>query len=469
MRQSRLVPLIVACALFMENTDSTVIATSLPAIAADLNQDPISLKLAITSYLVSLAVFIPISGWMADRYGARTIFRLAIAVFMAGSLACAAAHSLGSFVLARFLQGMGGAMMVPVGRLVLLRTVPRSELVSALAYLTVPALIGPVIGPPLGGFITTYFDWRWIFFINIPIGILGMVLATIFIENVKEPDPPPLDIPGYLMLATGLASLMLGLATAGRHLLPIEASVACGAGGVLLLGAYFWRSRRVIHPVVKLSLLRIETFRAGVLGGAVFRIGVGAIPFLLPLMLQIGFGLDPIQSGLLTFASAAGALFMKTLAARILRGVGFRTVLATNAIVASMMMGIIGIFTPSTPYVVIITLLLVGGCFRSLQFTALNAISYADVPSRDMSYATSLTSVAQQISLSIGVTIGAFFLETSSYLHGHATLQASDFWPAFALVAVVAATSAAFFVRLPSDAGAELSGHGVVAKADRPA
>src|ERR671912_95756 len=216
MTKERLVPLIVATALFMENTDSTVIATSLPAIAADIHVDLIALKLALTSYLVSLAIFIPISGWMADRYGARTVFRTALVVFMAGSLACAGADSLEGFVFARFLQGMGGAMMVPVGRLVLLRSVPRAELVQALATLTIPALVGPVVGPPLGGFITTYLDWRWIFFINIPIGLLGIVLSTLYFENIREPDRPPLDVVGFVLLGVGLAALMLGLATGGR-------------------------------------------------------------------------------------------------------------------------------------------------------------------------------------------------------------------------------------------------------------
>ena len=332
MNRTRLVPLIVATALFMENTDSTVIATSLPAIAESLNEDPVALKLAVTSYLVSLAIFVPVSGWMADRYGSRTVFRAALAVFMAGSLACAAAQSLGGFVAARFVQGMGGAMMVPVGRLVLLRSIPKSEIVAALAYLTIPAMVGPVVGPPLGGFITTYFDWRWIFFINIPIGLLGIVLSSLYFENIREPERPPLDVVGFVLLGVGLAALMLGLATGGRHLLPIELSVACAVIGTLAIIAYVRHARRTPHPLVRLDLLRIPTFRASVLGGSLFRIGVGAIPFLLPLMLQIGFGLNPLQSGLLTFVSAAGALFMKALAARILRTFGFRAVLTVNAV-----------------------------------------------------------------------------------------------------------------------------------------
>jgi EmrB/QacA subfamily drug resistance transporter len=462
MKQTRLVPLIVATALFMENTDSTVIATSLPAIAADLGTEPVALKLALTSYLVSLAIFIPISGWMADRYGARTVFRAALAVFMAGSLACAASNSLGEFVAARFFQGMGGAMMVPVGRLVILRSVPKAELIQALAYLTIPAMIGPVVGPPLGGFITTYFDWRWIFFINIPIGLLGIVLATIFIGNVREPDPPPLDAFGFLLLGSGLAALMLGFATGGRHLLPLELSVGCVIGGAVLVVLYLRHAGRVRNPVVRLSLLAIPTFRASVLGGFVFRIGVGAIPFLLPLMLQIGFGMNALQSGLLTFASAAGALFMKTLAAKILKSFGFKAILTVNAFIGAAFIAANGLFTPLTPHWLIVTVLLVGGCFRSLQFTSLNAIAYADVSTRDMSSATSLMSVAQQLSLSVGVALGAFVLEATMLSHGDPELGAQDFWPAFLTVALISSLSGLFFVKLDPSAGAEMSGHAAV-------
>src|SRR4051812_39413926 len=327
MRQSRLLPLIIATALFMENTDSTVIATSLPMIAQSLGEDPIALKLALTAYLVSLAIFIPVSGWMADRFGARRIFRAAIGVFMAGSLACAAADSLTGFVLARFLQGMGGAMMVPVGRLVILRSVPRNEIVQALATLTIPALIGPVLGPPLGGFITTYLSWRWIFFINIPIGLVGIVFATLYVPNIKEADTPPLDWAGFLLSGIGLALLMLGLASGGRHLIPLEVSLGCIVVGALSLVGYVVHARRAPHPVLKLGLLRIPTFRASVVGGTLFRVGIGAIPFLLPLMLQIGFGLSPVQSGSLTFIAAVGALFSKTSAKKVLERTGFRLLL----------------------------------------------------------------------------------------------------------------------------------------------
>lgn len=443
----------------MENTDSTVIATSLPMIAQDIGEDPIALKLALTSYLVGLAIFIPISGWMADKFGSKTIFRAAIGVFMVGSLACAAAGSLEGFVFARFIQGMGGAMMVPVGRLVLLRSVPRHEVVQALATLTIPALIGPIAGPPLGGFITTYFNWRWIFFINIPIGILGIILATIYIPNIKEEHTPPFDFVGFLLAGTGFALLMLGFASGGRHLIPAEISVGCVVIGAISVVLFILHARRTPHPVLQLGLLKIPTFRISVTGGSFFRIGVGAIPFLLPLMFQIGFGLSPLASGSLTFIAAVGALFMKTMAKRILELVGFRRLLTVNAVIGASFIAANGFFTPSTPHWLIMIILLIGGCFRSLQFTSLNAIAYADVSNRDMSSATSLSSVAQQLALSVGVALGAFALETASQFHGSPTITAKDFGPAFWIVAVIAAFSTFAFTRLPPDAGAEMSGH----------
>lgn len=462
MSQVRLLPLIIATALFMENMDSTVIATSLPAIAQDLGTDPIALKLALTSYLISLAIFIPISGWMADRYGARNIFTAAIGVFMAGSLACAAANSLEGFVIARFVQGMGGAMMVPVGRLVLLRSVPRHEVVQALATLTIPALIGPVVGPPLGGFITTYFDWRWIFFINIPIGVLGIVLATIFIPNIREDDTPPLDTVGFLLSGFGLALLMLGLASGGRHLIPAEVSIGCTIVGAACVGLYVVHARRTPYPVLQLKLLKVPTFRASVVGGTLFRVGIGAIPFLLPLMLQLGFGLSPLASGSLTFIAAVGALFMKTVAKRILERFGFRRVLTVNAFIGAAFIAMNGFFTAETPHWLIMLILLVGGCFRSLQFTSLNAIGYAEISKRDMSYATSLSSAAQQVALSMGVAFGALVLETAASVRGEAAITAVDFGPAFWAVAAVSCLSGFVFARLSPSAGAEMSGHRAV-------
>jgi EmrB/QacA subfamily drug resistance transporter len=459
-----LVPLIVACALFMQNTDSTVISTALPVIAKSIGEDPIALKLALTSYLVSLAVFIPISGWMADKLGARTVFRASIVVFLIGSVLCALSTSLAAFVGARFFQGIGAAMMVPVGRLVLLRTVPKSELVRAFALLTMPATVGPVFGPMLGGFIATYFDWRWIFFINIPFGILGIILATLFIENVREDNVAPLDFTGFVLVGSGLAILMLGLATGGRYLVPIEGSVACVVAGVALIALYLRHARRVAAPVLKLPLLKIPTMETGVIAGSLFRIAVGATPFLLPLMFQVGFGLSAWESGLLTFATAAGALFIRSLSARILRKYGFRTVLAVNGTVALFFIVAMGFFTPTTPHAVILLVLFIGGGFRALELTSLNTLSFADVDSKDMSYATSLTSVAQQLSLSLGVAVGAFALQAGMAVNGHADPKVGDFAPAFVITGLIAATSLYFILKLPPDAGAEVSGHNFSAR-----
>jgi EmrB/QacA subfamily drug resistance transporter len=453
-----IIPLIVACALFMEQMDSTVISTSLPVLAIDMAVDPISLKLALTSYLVSLAVFIPISGWMADRFGALTIFRSAICVFMLGSILCGVSQNLPEFVAARFFQGIGGAMMVPVGRLVILRSVDKANLVKALSYLTIPAMFGPVLGPPLGGFITTYFHWRWIFFINIPISILGLYLATRFIANAKAESVAPLDWVGFVLSALGCSLVMMGLATTGRHLVSGDISLACVVLGSLSLAAYVWHARRTAHPLIDLKLLKIETLQAGVGGGSLFRLGIGAIPFLLPLMLQLGFGFSAFHSGLLTCASAAGAMFMKTVAAKFLKRYGFRRVMIVNGACGVLSLAAIGFFTPATPYAVMLIVLLIGGCFRSLQFTSLNAISYADVDNNRLSQATSIASVAQQLSVGMGVVLGGFALQMSNRLQGHATLVSQDFWPAFLTVAVAASFSIPMLMRLPPDAGAELAG-----------
>ena len=459
MQRKVLIPLIVACSLFMENMDSTVIATALPAIASDIGESPLALKLALTSYLVGLAVFIPISGWVADRIGSRTVFASAIVVFVAGSLLCAVSGTLPAFVAARFLQGIGGAMMVPVGRLVLLRTVPKDELLPALNTLTIPALLGPVTGPALGGAITLYFHWRWIFLINLPIGALGLYLVLRHIPNVKEPDVPALDLAGFALAAAGLSVSMLGLSSLGGHLMPGKVTAACIILGAAALAAYPWHARRAEHPAIDLSLFRIPTFHTGVLVGSLFRVGVGATPFLLPLLLQLGFGMDPLQSGLLTCATAVGAMFMKTLTSAILRRFGFRAVLTANALVSSAAVATFGLFTAATPHLVIFLVLLVSGCLRSLQFTSLQAISFAEVTRETMSQASSIASMAQRLSQSLGVAIGAYVLQISGILQGHADVVAADFPPAFIAIALLSAVSLFFHAALPPDAGAEISGH----------
>ena len=457
MRASRRVPLIVACALFIENMDSTVLSTALPAIAGDFHVDPIALKLVLTTYLLSLAVFIPISGWVADRFGARVTFMSAIGVFLLGSIGCAASTTLEWMVLARFVQGMGGAMMVPVGRLVLLRTVEKSELVQALSWLTIPALVGPVAGPPLGGFITTYFDWRWIFLINLPMGVLGIALAWRFVPALKEPVKP-LDWPGFLLSGIGLALAMFGFSTLGRLQLPEWVALSALAAGLATLAVYVAHARRTANPLLDLRLFRVPTFQVGVLGGSLFRIGVGAMPFLLPLMLQLGFGLSPLQSGGLTFVSAVGSMFMKTSAAWIIRRRGFRGVLVWNALLASVAVAVPGLFRPSTPHALVMFVLLVGGCVRSLQFTSLNAVTYADVDKARISQATSLAAMMQQLSVCIGVAVAGFVLELCGWVRHAPATDVHNFYWAFPLVALISLTSALMMRRLSPDAGAEMAG-----------
>ena len=467
MDKQRLIPLIVATALFMENMDSTVIATSLPAIAADIGTSPLTLKLAITSYLLSLAVFIPASGWTADRFGARMVFAIAIGVFMLGSIGCALASSVTHFVIARILQGLGGAMMTPVGRLVLLRSIDKSGLVSAMAWMTMPALIGPVIGPPLGGFITTYFSWHWIFLINIPIGLLGIFMALKYIDPIKSVNPERFDLYGLVLAGIGLAGIAFGLSVAGLNLLPWTVVTALVAIGTVSMTLYVIHARRTGSPVLDFSLLRLTTLRSAVIGGFLFRVGIGALPFLLPLLMQVGFGLSPFQSGLVTFASAVGAMGMKTLAGRIIRTFGFRNMMTINALVSTVFLAACALFTVHTPLLLIMIILVVGGFFRSLQFTAINTVAYAEIEPAQMSRATTLVSVNQQLAISAGVAAGAFSVESTMWWRHATALDASMFAPAFVVVSIISAGSAWFFRQMPDDAGHEISGRKAVEVSSR--
>src|SRR4051794_28057644 len=462
MKKERLIPLIVATALFMENMDSTVIATSLPAIAADIGTSPLTLKLAITSYLLSLAVFIPASGWTADRFGARMVFSLAISVFILGSIGCALSGSVKGFVIARIVQGIGGGVMKPGRGLVLLRSIDKSALVNAMAWVTVPALIGPVIGPPLGGFITTYFSWHWIFLINIPIGLLGIFMAMRYIDPIRSKDPERFDLYGLVLAGIGVGGIAFGLSVARLNLFPWTVVAALVAIGSISMTLYVIHARRTASPVLDFTLLRLPTLRASIIGGFLFRLGIGALPFLLPLLMQVGFGLSPFRSGLVTFSSAVGAMGMKTLAARIIRTFGFRNVMMTNAIVSSAFLAACGLFTVTTPLLLIMIILVVGGFFRSLQFTAINTVAYAEVEPAQMSRATTLVSVNQQLAISAGVAIGAFSVESTMFWRHASELDASMFAPAFVVVSIISAASAWFFWQMPDDAGHEISGRKAV-------
>ncbi len=458
----RAVPLIVAVALFMENMDSTVISTSLPAIARAIGTNPLALKLAVTSYLLSLAICIPASGWTADRFGARNVFRLAIGVFILGSIGCAASHSLEEFVIARIVQGVGGSMMTPVGRLIMVRSVDKHLLLNAMALVTVPALIGPICGPPLGGFITTYASWHWIFLINVPIGLVGIVAATRFIPNVHVEHHHPFDFLGFILSGIGIAGLAFGLSVLGLNFLPAGIVAALIGVGAIATVAYVIHARHTPAPILDLSLLKLPTYRASIVGGFLFRLGVGALPFLLPLLLQIGFDLTPFQSGLITFTSALGSMFMKAAVASVLRRFGYRNVLLYNALISSVFLAACATFVPGMPFWAMIAILLSGGFFRSLQFTSINTIAYAEIDPARLSRATALTAAAQQLSLSTGVAIGALVVEITLRLKGSGVMGAADFPPAFLVISALAASAALIFMQLPANAGEELSGRRVV-------
>ncbi len=455
LHRERVLSVIVATALFMQNLDGTVIATALPTLARAFHADPVHMNVAMTAYLFAVAMFVPASGWMADRFGTRNVFCAAIGVFTAGSVLCGAAQSLPFLVLARVIQGMGGAAMLPVGRLILLRTVPKSRLVSAMAWVTMPALIGPVIGPPVGGFIVQYADWRWIFDINVPIGLAGMLAGWRFVPNRREATGS-LDLVGLVLSGVTLAAFLAVLELAGRDILPADAVVGIGLLGATVGALYWLHARGQTRPLLDFSLMRLPSFAVSVLGGSLFRVGVGATPFLLPLMMQIGFGRTAVQSGMITFAAAAGAVISKPGTSFVLRWLGFRKVLVVNALICAAGLAIYGTFRASWPLWGMYAVLLVTGYLRSLQFTAYNSIAYADVPPARMSAATTLYSAMQQISLTVGIPISAGVLHVAR--RGHLVPQAGDFALAFFAVAAISALASPASMLLPKGAGAEMSG-----------
>ena len=459
MKYSRILPLVIATALFMENMDSSIIATSLPAMAKDLGTSPVALKLAFTTYLLSLTVFLPISSWIADKFGAKRIFRYAIVLFTLASLCCGAAPSLFWLVAARALQGLGGAMMAPVGRIILLRNVPKAELVNAMAWLTFPALVGPLVGPPIGGFITTYFSWHWIFWMHFPIGILGVILTTVLMPKQPPQTVAPLDVKGFLLSGIGLSLTVFGFTILGRGVFSWPETLAMVCFGVFMVWTYVRHAHAVPHPILDLSLLRYETLRVSLSGGFFFRMAAGAVPFLLPLLLQIGFHATPFQSGLMTCATAAGAMSMKFLTASILRAYGFRQMFLINGVVACGFKAVCALFTQAIPAYVIAFTLLLGGLSRSLQFTSLNTVAYADIANADIARANSLYTVNQQLSMAMGVAFAALVLDTSVWMRGATELNHADFAVTFVVVALLGLVALPFYYSLKPTAGAGISGH----------
>ncbi|MCI4592554.1 MFS transporter [Sphingobium sp. BYY-5] len=447
-RNYRIIALVVAFALFMQQLDATVLTIALPAMARDLEVTASSLSLALTAYLVSLAVFIPASGRLADRFGSRTVFCGAIAVFMAGSIACAQSTSLVMLVAARFIQGLGGAMMVPVGRLVLLRSVARQDLVAALSWLVMPALVGPIVGPPVGGLIVTYLDWRWIFYINIPIGMVGLVLSLLLIPQVKDDAPGRFDGKGFLLSGMALGCLIFGFELASRPLSVLVIVLLLGSGAVLAF-AYLHHARRISDPILDLSLLGIPTFGLSVAAGNLARITQGAQPFLLPLLFQIGLGLSAATTGTIMMASAVGALAMKPIAPAIIRRFGYRDSLTAATIAASIGYASCAFFRPDWPLAAIVAILVASGFFMSFLFTAYNAVAFVDVEQSRMSAATSLYGTFQQLSLSLGICVAAAALELGTRPFD----TYAGFMIAFLLVSAISAGATILNRGFAADAG----------------
>ena len=410
----RLLPWLVAVAFFMEALDATILNTAVPTIAAALHVAPLSMKSALTSYMLSLAVFIPISGWVADRFGSRKVFFSAIGLFMLGSLLCGISTRMFFLVASRILQGCGGAMMVPVGRLTLVRTFAKSELVRAISFFSVPALIGPMLGPLVGGLIVSYFHWRMIFFVNLPIGFLGLYLAYRFMPDYRTEQVDPLDFIGLVLFGSGIALFSYVLEIFGEHTLGPAEIIGFLALSFLLLLAYWRHSLTLLRPLLRLGLFRIRTFRSSVVGGLVTRLGVGGVPFLLPLLYQVGLGYTPVQSGLLIMPQPLAAMSLKMAMPGIITRFGYRRVLVSNTILIGLSIALFSTIGAGTPVWLIAVQAFGYGCFSSLQFTAINTIVYADLSEEDTSMGSSIASTMQQLSLSFGVAAGslitAFFI-----------------------------------------------------------
>jgi EmrB/QacA subfamily drug resistance transporter len=424
----RYLPWVVATALFMEQLDSTIVNTAVPAMAASLGVAPLSLKAVVASYIVSLAVGIPISGWIADHFGTRRVFGAAVALFTLASIACGLSLNVPMLVAARILQGMGAALMTPVGRLAIVRTFPKSELLTAMNFVIIPALIGPLLGPTVGGLIVHWVSWRQIFFVNVPIGIAALFIIRRHMPDYRGEGTRPLDLVGLVLFSSGMAILSWLLEIFGEHQIDLIQGGLMLLFACSLLVAYIWHARAAAHPLIRLSLFQIRTFRVSVGGGFVTRLGIGGMPFLLPLLYQLGLGLPAWESGLLTMPAAFAAMGMKVLSRPLLRRHGFRRILLVNTLLVGSTIVLFSLITPSTPLVLIVLLGLSQGFFNSLQFTSLNSMGYADISPPETSMATSIASTFQQLSLSFGLAgaslVAGWYLGEAAQTDSMAVLHA---------------------------------------------
>ncbi|WP_027050978.1 DHA2 family efflux MFS transporter permease subunit [Mesorhizobium erdmanii] len=457
---ARRVALIVAIAFFMQLLDSTIISTSLPQMGASFGVPAVAMSIGITVYMLTMAVFVPLSGWLADRFGARNVFLVAIALFTLASLACGFSQNLTQFVAARAVQGLGSALMTPVGRILVLRNASKSELLNATALITWPALFAPVVGPVLGGFITTYLSWHWNFFINIPLGLIGLALVARFIPGDREADPKPLDWPGFFLTSLGLACLLYGLERIAHPEDGVLPTVLLITAGVVIGWLAVRHLGRVAHPLLDLSSFRVQTFAISTLAtGTIFRVAINATPFLLPLLFQVGFGLSPVDAGLMILAYFLGNLGMKTVTTPTLRRFGFRTVMVVNGIIAAASTVACGAISPQTPQALVMALMLIAGLSRSMQFTGLNTLAFADIEAAQRSSAATLSSMLQQIAMLFGVAVAAAILNLSQIARARPALDLVDFRIAFFVISAIGLVAALRFLVLPPAAGAEVSGH----------
>lgn len=453
----RKVPMIIGCALFMELLDSTAVLTALARIAEDFGESSVRMNLVVSVYMLAVAMFIPVSGWLADRCGPRRVFIAAIGLFMVSSLACALSGSLLQLVLARFLQGTAGAMMVPVGQVILLRWSSRGNLLQAMAYLTMPALLGPVVGPPLGGFLVTCLSWHWIFLVNLPISLLGIALILRFVPDYPGTDNGPLDIAGFLLSGAGLSCLVLAFESLGHGTLAWPWVAGLLLLGLLLLAQYVSHARRLEAPLIDLSLLRMPTFAIVFWGGCLFRLGSASLPFLLVLLFQVGFGLSALEAGLLTFAGGAGALLIKLLSVPLVDRFGFRRILQINAILAGISLAVCALLRADTPYFLTLLVLFGGGLSRSLQMSTLGGLTYADIPEESASQASTLSAMSVQLSMSLAVGVAALLLSLLLNLRGHTEITIGDLGITMLCTGLLCASSGLVFRRLDASSGAALS------------